>query len=120
VLAGVTTSMPAFTDEIFGPVAPVTVFDNEDEAVALANSTSYGLTASVLTAEPFRGWKLAERLRAGMVHVNDTTVNDDPTAPFGGVGASGNGGRYGGQANWEEFTQWQWVTVRDTPPTYPF
>ncbi|MFI9380551.1 benzaldehyde dehydrogenase [Kutzneria sp. NPDC052558] len=120
VLADVTPEMPAFTDEIFGPVAPVTVFDTEDEAVALANATAYGLTASVLTAEPFRGWKLAERLRAGMVHVNDTTVNDDPTVPFGGVGASGNGGRYGGQANWEEFTQWQWVTVRDTPPAYPF
>jgi benzaldehyde dehydrogenase (NAD) len=120
VLADVTPDMPAFTDEIFGPVAPVTVFDSEDEAVALANGTAYGLTASIITAEPFRGWKLAERLRAGMVHVNDTTVNDDPTAPFGGVGASGNGGRYGGQANWEEFTQWQWVTVRDTPPAYPF
>jgi len=120
VLADVTPEMPAFTDEIFGPVAPVTVFDTDDEAVALANATAYGLTASVITAEPFRGWKLAERLRAGMVHVNDTTVNDDPTVPFGGVGASGNGGRYGGQANWEEFTQWQWVTVRDTPPAYPF
>jgi benzaldehyde dehydrogenase (NAD) len=120
VLADVTPDMPAFTDEIFGPVAPVTVFDSEDEAVALANATAYGLTASIITAEPFRGWKLAERLRAGMVHVNDTTVNDDPSAPFGGVGASGNGGRYGGQANWEEFTQWQWVTVRDTPPAYPF
>jgi benzaldehyde dehydrogenase (NAD) len=120
VLAGVTTSMPAFTDEIFGPVAPVTIFDTEEEAIALANSTSYGLTASVITADPFRGWKLAERLRAGMVHVNDSTINDDPSVPFGGIGASGNGGRYGGQANWEEFTQWQWVTVRDAPPAYPF
>ena len=120
VLAGVTPAMPAFTDEIFGPVAPVTVFDDEDEAIALANATSYGLTASVLTGEPFRGWKLAERLRTGMVHVNDTTVNNEAVVPFGGVGASGNGGRYGGQANWEEFTQLQWVTVRDTPPTYPF
>jgi acyl-CoA reductase-like NAD-dependent aldehyde dehydrogenase len=43
-----------------------------------------------------------------------------PTSPFGGMGASGNGGRYGGQANWEEFTQWQWLTVRETPAAYPF
>lgn len=74
----------------------------------------------MLTGAPFRGWQIAERLRAGMVHVNDTTINDDPTSPFGGMGASGNGGRYGGQANWEEFTQWQWLTVRESPAAYPF
>ncbi|HEX3779869.1 MAG TPA: aldehyde dehydrogenase family protein [Pseudonocardiaceae bacterium] len=120
VLTGVTRDMPAFTEEIFGPVAPITVFDEVEEAVALANSSPYGLSAAVLTGAPFLGWQIAERLRAGMVHVNDTTVNDDPTSPFGGMGASGNGGRYGGQANWEEFTQWQWLTVRDTPASYPF
>ncbi|HEX4226089.1 MAG TPA: aldehyde dehydrogenase family protein [Pseudonocardiaceae bacterium] len=120
VLTGVTPDMPAFTEEIFGPVAPITVFDDADEGVALANANPYGLSAAVLTRAPFRGWQLAERLHAGMVHVNDTTINDDPTSPFGGMGASGNGGRYGGQANWEEFTQWQWLTVRDSPATYPF
>jgi benzaldehyde dehydrogenase (NAD) len=96
------------------------VFDDVEQGIALANASPYGLSASVLTGAPFRGWHIAERLRAGMVHVNDTTINDDPTSPFGGMGASGNGGRYGGQANWEEFTQWQWLTVRETPAAYPF
>ena len=55
-----------------------------------------------------------------MVHVNDRTINDEATIPFGGMGLSGNGGRYGGEANLDNFTQWQWVTVRDEPPTFPF
>ncbi len=55
-----------------------------------------------------------------MVHVNDGTLNDEATIPFGGMGMSGNGGRYGGEANLDTFTEWQWVTVRDEPPTFPF
>jgi len=55
-----------------------------------------------------------------MVHINDTTINDQTAAPFGGMGASGNGGRFGTLANWEEFTQWQWCTIRDRPPRFPF
>jgi benzaldehyde dehydrogenase (NAD) len=55
-----------------------------------------------------------------MVHIGDQTVNDVPGAPFGGNGASGNGGRFGGSANLEEFMRWQWVTERDEPATYPF
>jgi benzaldehyde dehydrogenase (NAD) len=120
VLTGVTPEMSAFTEEIFGPVASITVFDDLDEAVALVNSDPYGLSAAVLTAAPFRGLQIAEQLQVGMVHVNDTTINEDPASPFGGMGASGNGGRYGGEANWDEFTQWQWLTVRHTPPTYPY
>jgi benzaldehyde dehydrogenase (NAD) len=59
-------------------------------------------------------------MRTGMVHVNDTTINDQAIAPFGGMGASGNGGRFGSLANWEEFTQWQWCTVRDEAPRFAF
>jgi benzaldehyde dehydrogenase (NAD) len=59
-------------------------------------------------------------MRSGMVHVNDQTVNDEATIPFGGMGASGNGARFGGAANWDEFTEWQWVTVRDEPRSYPY
>ena len=59
-----------------------------------------------------------------MVHVNDQSINDEATIPFGGMGLSGNGGRFGGEANLEAFTQWQWLTVRDepapsAPPTEP-
>ncbi len=120
VLADVTTDLPAWTDEIFGPVAPVVTFETDDEAVALANATEYGLVAAVYSRSISRGLAIANRLRAGMVHVNDGTLNDEAIAPFGGMGTSGNGGRFGGQANFEEFTQWQWLTVRDEPPDFPY
>jgi benzaldehyde dehydrogenase (NAD) len=120
VLADVTPTMKAFTDEIFGPVAPVTVFDTDEEAVALVNSSPYGLTAAVHTRNIPRGVALAQRLKSGMVHVNDQTVNNEFHVPFGGMGASSNGGRFGGPANLDEFTQTQWVSVMEAPITYPF
>jgi len=120
VLTDVTTDLPAWTDEIFGPVAPVVVFDTDDEAVALANDSEYGLTGAVYSRSISRGLALAQRFRSGMVHVNDQTVNDEATVPFGGMGLSGNGSRFGGAANWDEFTEWQWITVRDEPKSYPY
>jgi benzaldehyde dehydrogenase (NAD) len=120
VLTEVTRDLPAWTDEIFGPVAPIVTFDTDEEALALANDTEYGLTGAVYSNSISRGLALAQRIRAGMVHVNDQTVNDEATIPFGGMGTSGNGSRFGGAANWDEFTQWQWVTVRDEPKSFPF
>ncbi len=120
VLAEVTQDLPAWTDEIFGPVAPVTTFRTDDEAVALANSSEYGLVGAVYSKSLSRGLSVANRIKAGMVHVNDGTLNDEATIPFGGTGMSGNGTRYGGEANLDNFTEWQWVTVRDEPPTFPF
>lgn len=119
VLDGVTQAMPAFAEEIFGPVAPLTTFASDEEAVALANATEYGLVSSIQTGDPARGLRLARRLRTGMVHVNDQTINDQHTAPMGGFGASGNATRFGAQSHLEEFTQWQWVTLRATPKRYP-
>ncbi len=122
VLADVRLDAPAWTDEIFGPVAPVVTFASDDEAVELANASEYGLAAGVYSRSISRGLAVANRIRAGMVHVNDQSINDEATIPFGGMGMSGNGGRFGGEANLEAFTQWQWVTVRDEPksfgPTY--
>jgi benzaldehyde dehydrogenase (NAD) len=120
VLADVTQDLPAWTDEIFGPVAPVTTFRTDDEALALANASEYGLVGAVYSRSMSRGLALAQRIKAGMVHVNDGTLNDEATIPFGGTGMSGNGARYGGDANLDNFTEWQWVTVRDEPPTFPF
>lgn len=120
VLAGVTTAMPAFREEIFGPVAPVIVVHDDDEAVAVANDTDYGLVAAIQTGSRERGRALAERLATGIVHVNDQTLNNDAYAPFGGVGASGNAARFGSQSSWDEFTQWRWLTVRDQPHPFPF
>ncbi|WP_428983672.1 benzaldehyde dehydrogenase [Paraburkholderia phymatum] len=119
VLADVTPEMPAFRDEIFGPVVCITSFASDDEAIAHANDSEYGLSAGIYTRDVGRGMAIADRLRTGLVHVNDQTVNDDGTMPMGGRGASGNGSRHGGPANWDEFTQWRWITVRQTPPQYP-
>ena len=120
VLAEVQPGMRAFEEEIFGPVACVTAFDSEEEAVDLANRTDYGLSAGVISGSVDRAQRLGEQLQVGLVHVNDQTVADDFINPFGGVGASGNGGRHGGPANWEEFTHWQWITIKDQATPYPF
>ena len=120
VLTGVKPGMRAFDEEVFGPVASIVSYSSEDEAVELANRTEYGLSLGVISASVGRAMALANRIPTGLLHINDQTVADEPHVPFGGRGASGNGGRHGGPANWEEFTQWQWVTIKDTAPRYPF
>ncbi|MFD6170108.1 aldehyde dehydrogenase family protein [Streptomyces coeruleorubidus] len=111
VLDHVDRAMPAFTEEIFGPVAPVIPFHSEAEAVEIANDTAYGLTAAVHSGSVPRATAVAEQLRTGMVHINDVSAKDAANAPFGGVGISGNGSRIGGTASLEEFTQWRWMTA---------
>ncbi|HEY2265653.1 MAG TPA: aldehyde dehydrogenase family protein [Streptosporangiaceae bacterium] len=120
VVADVPRDSRLWTEEIFAPIAPITVVDDADEAVALANDTNYGLVDAVLTGDSSRGLTIARRLRAGMVHVNDATPQDEALAPFGGVGQSGLGGRSGGDANIEEFTERRWLTVNTEPAHYPY
>ncbi|KKC26027.1 benzaldehyde dehydrogenase [Sphingomonas sp. SRS2] len=120
VLAGVRPGMPAFEEEIFGPVAPIITFSTDDEAVALANQTAYGLVASIVSANEARARRLADRIHVGIIHINDQTVLHEVYGPIGGVGSSGNGGNYGTGVNADQFTEWQWVTTRDTVPAYPF
>jgi benzaldehyde dehydrogenase (NAD) len=120
VLGNVTRSMPAFTDEIFGPVAPVITFGDDDEAVELANATDYGLVAAVQSGSQHRAAAVADQLHAGMVHINGTTINEEPPAPFGGFGQSSNGGHFGGVANLELWTEWQWVTSQEKAAPFPF
>ncbi len=121
VLAEVTPEHPAFAEEIFGPVAPVTRVSSDDEAVELATRGEYGLSLGIITRDVMRGLALADRIPTGIVHINDQTVNDEANAPFGGVAASGTGSRFGGApANIEAFTETRWITARGEPPTYPF
>lgn len=121
VLGDVPVDAPAYREEIFGPVAPVTPFSSIEEVVELARGTEYGLSLGILTRDVYKGLELAEQIPSGLVHINDQTVNDEAVAPFGGVGASGTGSRHGGpQANIEAFTETQWVTVRGELPAYPF
>src|SRR5215468_4787874 len=120
VLTGVKPGMRAFEEEVFGPVASIVTFSSDDEAVALATDNEYGLSAGVFSASVGRAMVIGNRLQTGLLHINDQTVADEPYVPFGGTGATGNGTRIGGPANWEEFTHWQWVTIKDKPNPYPF
>jgi acyl-CoA reductase-like NAD-dependent aldehyde dehydrogenase len=106
------------TVETFGPVAAIEVVDSEDEAVARANATSYGLASGIITSDADKGLALAQRIEAGIVHVNDQPVGDEPQMPFGGVKDSG-WGRFGGTAAIDEFTELHWVTVGGPHP-FPF
>jgi benzaldehyde dehydrogenase (NAD) len=120
VLSGVRAGMRVHDEEVFGPVLNLITFKTDEEAVALANAHAGGLAAGVITRSLQRGMALAQQLRAGMVHVNDQTINDEATNPFGGPGVAGNGSVHGGPADWETFTTWRWLTVKDAAPVYPF
>jgi benzaldehyde dehydrogenase (NAD) len=121
VLRDVTLTTPAYADEVFGPVAPVLAFDDLDQLVQMATRTDYGLSLGILSADVGRALELSARIPSGAVHINDQTVNDEATIPFGGVLDSGTGSRHGGpQANLEAFTDVQWVTVRNELARYPF
>jgi benzaldehyde dehydrogenase (NAD) len=120
VLSGVQPGMRVFDEEVFGPVASLVTVSSDDEAVALANRTSGSLSAGIISPSVSRAMALGARLRCGMVHVNDQTVNDECVNPFGGPGTAGNGTNVGALADADLYTQWQWVTVRDAPPQYPF
>jgi acyl-CoA reductase-like NAD-dependent aldehyde dehydrogenase len=119
VLDQVTPSMRIFYEEIFGPVVTVIAVDNDDEAIKIANDTEYGLTAGVLTENATRGYGVARRLRTGIVHVNNQSVDDEPQAPFGGVKSSGYG-RFGGRWAVESFTDTRWITVAGQHGHFPF
>ncbi|SCB31748.1 benzaldehyde dehydrogenase [Rhizobium multihospitium] len=120
VLSGVKPGMLAFEAEIFGPVACIVSFRSDEEAIALANRSDYGLAAGVISADVGRAMAVGQELEVGQLHINDQTVNGGPYAPFGGCGKSGNGTRVGGPADIEEFTQWQWVSVKNAATPYPF
>jgi benzaldehyde dehydrogenase (NAD) len=120
VLSGVVPGMRAFDEETFGPVANIIVFKNDEEALALANRHDGSLAAAVISRDVGRAMRITDRLKSGMVHINDQTVNDDGNNPFGGPGVAGAGASVGGPADLDEYTSWQWITIKDTPPKYPF
>jgi len=105
--------------ETFGPVAAIEVVDSAEQAVERANATSYGLSAGIITSNPDRGFALAQQIEAGIVHVNDQSVGDEPQMPFGGVKDSG-WGRFGGQAVIDEFTELRWITLQGGSHPFPF
>jgi acyl-CoA reductase-like NAD-dependent aldehyde dehydrogenase len=119
VLADVRPGMAVFCDELFGPVAAVSMADDAEHALALANNTSYGLSSAVLTNNMQVAMRFAMELEAGMVHLNGPTLLDEVVAPFGGVKDSG-AGREGGRWSIEEMTEVKWVTIQMGKRQYPF
>jgi benzaldehyde dehydrogenase (NAD) len=121
VLGDIPVTAPAYAEEVFGPVAPVTRVRTVDDAVRLARNSEYGLSLGIVTRDVMHGLAVAEQIPSGIVHINDQTVNDEANVPFGGVGASGTGSRFGGAAaNIEAFTETRWITMRGEPASYPF
>jgi succinate-semialdehyde dehydrogenase/glutarate-semialdehyde dehydrogenase len=109
VLTDVLADATILKDEIFGPVAPIVAFDNEEEVIRLSNNTEYGLAAYLFTKNMERGLAVAQKLEYGMVGVNRGLVSDT-AAPFGGVKQSGLG-REGSHHGLIEFTECRYVAV---------
>ncbi|KQU39219.1 MULTISPECIES: aldehyde dehydrogenase family protein [unclassified Rhodococcus (in: high G+C Gram-positive bacteria)] len=112
-----TNGVATAAEEVFGPVATVIRADGEDDAVRIANDTEYGLSSAVFSRDVGRAVRVATRLEAGMTHVNDTTINDEPNTAFGGEKNSGIG-RFGGEWAIDEFTTDHWISVQHTPRQY--
>ncbi|MEV6902348.1 NAD-dependent succinate-semialdehyde dehydrogenase [Amycolatopsis sp. NPDC051372] len=109
VLTDVPVDARMASEEIFGPVAPITPFDTEDEAIAKANDTEYGLVSYLFTSDVKRALRVSERLEAGMIGLNQGIVSN-PAAPFGGIKQSGLG-REGGTVGIEEFLETKYIAV---------
>jgi aldehyde dehydrogenase (NAD+) len=118
ILTNIKSSMRIFREETFGPVAPIIRVKGEDEAIKIANDCDYGLSAGIITRDEERGVSVARRLETGIAHVNDSSVNDEPHVPFGGVKNSGIG-RHGGKASIELFTETRWLTIEKGGRHYP-
>jgi len=119
VLKGITKDMLVYQEETFGPVAPIIAVQDEKEALEVANDTSYGLSAGVITQNLEKAIYLAEGIEAGMVHVGNSSIDAEASVPFGGFKDSGQG-REGGFYSIEALTQVKWVTIEKARHHFPF
>lgn len=118
VIADVTPAMRIYSEESFGPVVTVTSFEDDDEALRLANDSAYGLSAAVFSADTERAEAIAARIDSGICHINGATVHDEPQMPFGGIRDSG-WGRFGGTFAIDEFMDIRWMTTQNGGRAYP-
>ena len=109
VLSGVRPDSALMSEEIFGPVAALVPFDTEEEVLAMANDTPWGLVGYLFTRDIDRGFRVSEEMEVGMVGLNTGLVSN-PAAPFGGVKASGLG-REGGRVGIEEFLEIKYLAM---------
>lgn len=118
ILTNVTNDMPVAKNEIFGPVASIIAAKDEEEAIAIANRSPYGLSGSIFTENIFHGIEVAKKIKTGMIHINDQSVNDEAHVPFGGEKASGIG-RFNGQWAIDKFTTTKWIGVQTGYREFP-
>ncbi|NUL45795.1 aldehyde dehydrogenase family protein [Cellulosimicrobium funkei] len=111
VLCDVPERAPAWTDEVFGPVAPLRAVKDVGEAISLMNASPFGLVSAVHTGDLERGRDIASRLQSGTVRINDVTNHDDPRTPMVGHGESGNGSAFGGPEMTELLTRVQLISA---------
>lgn len=119
VIADVTESMAVFQEELFGPVVSVISAKDASHAIQLANNSRYGLTSAVVTNDLQVAMRCALELETGSVHINGSTIHDEPHGPFNSIKDSGPG-REGGQWSMDELTQLKWVTIQRGEAHYPF
>jgi vanillin dehydrogenase len=119
VLGGVTSAMSVYAEESFGPVTSVLCADDYEHALFLANDTRAGLSSAIVTNDLNKALDFVQRSESGMVHVNDTTISDEPHIDFGGVKDSGFG-REGGMASMAEMSEVKWVTFQMGKREFPF
>ncbi|WP_069813163.1 aldehyde dehydrogenase family protein [Streptomyces sp. TP-A0874] len=119
VLTDLPPDSEALTRETYGPVVVLLPFDGEEEAIRIANATPYGLSGAVHTADIERGVRVARRIETGVIHINDSTVQDEPMAPFGGEKRSGMG-RLNVDSMVEAFTTQKWIAIQHGRSVFPF
>ncbi|GAB4071931.1 aldehyde dehydrogenase family protein [Barrientosiimonas marina] len=105
--------------EMFSPIALIIKADSDDDVIAKANDTAFGLSSAIFSRDEEKARKYALELQYGMTHINDQPVNDEPTALFGGMRQSGIG-RFGSPFIIDEFTEGKWISVQNEPREYPF
>jgi len=109
VIDGVTKDMDLYYTESFGPTVSLIAVSDDEEAIAIANDTEYGLSGAVFTENLARGIKIARRIESGAVHINSMSVHDEASLPHGGVKKSG-WGRFNGDWGIDEFLQLKTIT----------
>lgn len=114
----ITRDMKLYAEESFGPVVTVQRVESDDEAVAVANDSEFGLSAAVFSRDVARALNVAKRVESGICHINGPTVHDEAQMPFGGMKGSGYG-RFGSKASIAEFTDLRWITVQTGERHYP-
>lgn len=119
IITDVAPDMEISQVELFGPVAVLTSFTTDDDAVRLANDSEFGLSGAVHTRNIDRGMAIAHRVETGMIHINDASIHDEPIIAFGGAKASGFG-RLNGQWSLDEFTEMKWISVNRGRRQFPY